>query len=176
MGAREDTYRRSLDDREGFWGEAATAIDWATEPDRVPDDSRSPFPRWFPDAALNTCWNAVDRHVAGGRAEQPALVYDSPVTQTTRMYRVLLRGAEREAGDVDAELLALVRERVGAFACYRETRVAERLPKTRSSKIPATMRSVAAGRGYAVPSTIDDPAVLGEIEEAISGRVAAPSP
>jgi propionyl-CoA synthetase len=100
MGALEETYRRSLDDPEGFWGEAATAIDWATEPNRILDDSRSPFTRWFPGAALNTCWNAVDRHVAGGRAEQPALVYDSPVTQTTRTYtyRALLREVETLAG------------------------------------------------------------------------------
>ncbi len=103
MGALEDTYRRSLDDPEGFWAEAAMAIDWGAEPDRILDDSRSSFTRWFPGAALTTCWNAVDRHVATGRAEQPVLVYHTPVTQTTRTftYRALLREVETLAGRAD---------------------------------------------------------------------------
>ena len=64
----------------------------------------------------------------------------------------------------------MVRSRVGAFACYRETRVVERLPKTRSGKIlRGTMRAIAAGREYGVPSTIDDPAVLDEIELVVRG-------
>jgi propionyl-CoA synthetase len=83
VGAYESTYRRSLEDREAFWGEAAAAIDWRVEPTRILDDSRPPFYRWFPEAVLNTCENALDRHVDGGRADQPALVYDSPVTETT---------------------------------------------------------------------------------------------
>jgi propionyl-CoA synthetase len=81
---------------------------------------------------------------------------------------VLKAGADRVPSEVDAELVALVRDQVGAFACYRETRVVERLPKTRSGKtLRGTMRAIAAGRDYAVPSTIDDPAVLAEIETAI---------
>jgi propionyl-CoA synthetase len=85
---------------------------------------------------------------------------------------VLKAGAERESADVSDELVALVREQVGAFACYRETRVVRRLPKTRSGKIlRSTMRSIAAGREYAVPSTIDDPMVLAEIEAAIGRSV-----
>ena len=61
-----------------------------------------------------------------------------------------------------------MREEIGAFACYRETRVVERLPKTRSGKVlRGTMRSIAAGREYSVPSTIDDPTVLAEIETAV---------
>ncbi len=81
---------------------------------------------------------------------------------------VLKAGVDREPAEMNAELVALVRERLGAFAYYRETRVVQRLPKTRSGKIlRSTMRTIAAGREYAVPSTIDDPAVLGEIEEAL---------
>jgi propionyl-CoA synthetase len=84
VGAYESTYRRSLEDREAFWREAAAAVDWHSEPQRILDDSRPPFYRWFPDGVLNTCANAVDRHADGGRADQAALVYDSPVTGTIR--------------------------------------------------------------------------------------------
>jgi propionyl-CoA synthetase len=86
MGALETTYRRSLEDPAGFWGESAAAIHWVREPTRILDSSREPFYRWFADGVLNTCQNALDRHVEGGRGDQPALVYDSPVTATTRTY------------------------------------------------------------------------------------------
>ena len=56
------------------------------EPDKALDDTNPPYYRWFPDAELNTCANALDRHVANGRADQAALIYDSPVTDTQRTY------------------------------------------------------------------------------------------
>jgi propionyl-CoA synthetase len=86
-----------LKDPEGFWAEAAQTIDWYRGWDRVCDSSRAPFYRWFPGAEVNTCHNAVDRHVAAGRSDQPALIYDSPVTGTslTITYRELL---DRVAG------------------------------------------------------------------------------
>ena len=59
-----ETYRRSLERPEEFWAEAAEAIDWERRWDRVLDASRPPFYRWFPGARLNTCWNALDRHLA----------------------------------------------------------------------------------------------------------------
>ena len=68
MGRLDETHRRSLEDPEGFWGEAAAAIDWVEPPHRVLDDSRAPFYRWFAGGRLNTAWNALDRHVEGGRA------------------------------------------------------------------------------------------------------------
>src|SRR6516165_3117314 len=74
------TYRRSLERPEEFWAEAAEAIDWERRWDRVLDASRPPFYRWFPGARLNTCWNALDRHVAAGRGDRTALIWDSPVT------------------------------------------------------------------------------------------------
>ena len=77
-----EIYRRSLDRPEQFWAEAAEAIDWDKGWDRVLDDSRPPFYRWFAGGRLNVCWNALDRHVAGGRGERVALIYDSPVTDT----------------------------------------------------------------------------------------------
>jgi propionyl-CoA synthetase len=85
MGYREE-YQRSIEDPEGFWLAAAKAIDWTTAPTRALDDSAAPIYRWYPDGALNTCHNALDRHVDGGRADQTALIYDSPVTDTKASY------------------------------------------------------------------------------------------
>ena len=82
MGRYEDAFRRSLDDPAGFWAEAASAIDWYTQPEKILDDSNPPFYRWYAGGTLNTCHNAVDRHVANGHGDQPALIYDSPVTGT----------------------------------------------------------------------------------------------
>ncbi len=86
MGRFDEIHARSLADPDGFWGDAAEAIDWERKWDRVLDDSRPPFYRWFSGGVLNTCYNALDRHVAQGRADQAALIYDSPVTDTIRTY------------------------------------------------------------------------------------------
>ena len=79
MGVYEEQFHRSLDDPERFWGDAARAIDWIEPPPQVLDRSDPRFPRWFAGGTLNTCWNAVDRHVAT-RGDQVALIHDSPVT------------------------------------------------------------------------------------------------
>ncbi len=99
-GGYEAAYRRSLDDPEGFWAEAAGLIDWTTLPTRVLDASNAPFYRWFAGGELNTCHNALDRHVDGGRGDVPALIHDSPVTDTIRTftYRELLDQVARFAG------------------------------------------------------------------------------
>ncbi|MFO0995519.1 MAG: propionyl-CoA synthetase [Alphaproteobacteria bacterium] len=101
----DDLYRRSLNDPEGFWAEAAEAIHWTKRWDKVLDDSRPPFYRWFKGAEVNTCHNALDRHVDAGRGEQPALIYDSPVTGTvaTFTYRELRDLVARFAGALAAE-------------------------------------------------------------------------
>jgi len=78
-GSYAQVYARALNDPEGFWSEAAEALHWERRWDRVLDDSRPPFYRWFAGGRINTCYNAVDRHCAE-RADQPALIYDSPVT------------------------------------------------------------------------------------------------
>jgi propionyl-CoA synthetase len=75
-----EVYGRWQRDPEGFWAEAAQAIDWYERPTRVFDASAGVYGRWFAGGVCNTCWNAVDRHVLGGRADQPAIIYDSPVT------------------------------------------------------------------------------------------------
>jgi propionyl-CoA synthetase len=95
-----EAYRRSLERPEEFWAEAAEAIDWERRWDRVLDASRPPFSRWFPGARLNTCWNALDRHVAGGHGERTALIWDSPVTGQVAhfTYRELRDEVARLAG------------------------------------------------------------------------------
>ena len=75
-------YGQWQSDPEGFWLGAAGGIDWVTKPTRALNDSRAPFYEWFTDATVNTCWHAVDRHVAAGRGKQPAIIHDSPVTGT----------------------------------------------------------------------------------------------
>ncbi|MET0118334.1 MAG: propionyl-CoA synthetase [Sedimenticola sp.] len=82
----EEIYARSMEDPEGFWGEAAADIDWYKPWDKVLDDSNKPFYRWFAGGELNTCFNALDRHADGGRGDQPALIYDSPVTDSKKTY------------------------------------------------------------------------------------------
>jgi propionyl-CoA synthetase len=100
VGRYADAFSRSLADPEAFWGAAAKGIDWYREPEVVLDRSSPPFSRWFAGGVLNTCFNAVDRHVDGGRADQAALVYDSPVTGTCRTftYRELLDEVARFGG------------------------------------------------------------------------------
>ena len=80
----EDAHRRSLDQAEEFWADAASGVDWHKPWEKVLDDTNAPFYRWFSGGQLNTCHNALDRHVDNGRADQAALVYDSPVTGTQR--------------------------------------------------------------------------------------------
>jgi propionyl-CoA synthetase len=100
MGTYEEIHRRSLADPEGFWGEIGSALTWERQWDRVLDRSKAPFYRWFTGGVLNTCYNALDVHVKGGRAGQLALIYDSPVTNTvsTFTYRALLDQVAQLAG------------------------------------------------------------------------------
>jgi len=99
-----EVYRRSLEDREAFWAEAAEDVRWERRWDRVLDDSRAPFYRWFAGGRLNTCFNALDVHVDAGRGDQVALVYDSAVTETVERitYRELRDRVARCAGALRA--------------------------------------------------------------------------
>ena len=103
-GNYAQAHSRSIEDPEGFWAEAARGIDWITPPSQVLDDSRPPFYRWFRGGQLNTCYNAVDRHVIAGRGDQVALAYDSPVTGTSRTltYVELLDQVSRFGGALRA--------------------------------------------------------------------------
>lgn len=81
MGYAE-VYKSWQDDPEGYWMQQAQAIDWIKAPTNALDDSNAPLYRWFADAEVNTCYNAVDRHVENGRGDQVAIIYDSPITDT----------------------------------------------------------------------------------------------
>jgi len=86
MAGYRELFKASIDDPGAFWAEAARAVSWTREPRRVLDDSNPPFYRWYSDGELNTCTNALDRHVADGRGDLPALIYDSPVSGAKRTY------------------------------------------------------------------------------------------
>ncbi len=96
----EEAYGNWSNNPEKFWAEAAEAIHWYRRWESVLDSSRAPFHRWFSGGVVNTCYNALDRHVLEGRGNQPALIYDSPVTGVVRTYayRELLDLAARFAG------------------------------------------------------------------------------
>ncbi len=103
-GEYASEYRRARQDPRGFWGDAAAAVTWYRAPQVVLDDSNSPFVRWFPDGMVNACYNALDRHVEQGRAEQLALIHDSPVTGARQRftYRELRDRVARMAGALRA--------------------------------------------------------------------------
>lgn len=100
MGAYEEIFKKSIEQPEEFWAEAAEGIDWYKKWDTVLDRSNPPMYRWFVGGELNTCYNAVDRHVEGGRGDQVAIIHDSPVTSTIRKitYKELLDQVSRFAG------------------------------------------------------------------------------
>src|SRR5438034_4523353 len=79
-------HARSLRDPEGFWGEAARDIDWIEPARKIFDPAMGLYGRWFTGAVVNTCYNALDRHVAGGRADQVALIHDSPLANTVTKF------------------------------------------------------------------------------------------
>ncbi len=104
MSTFDDVHRRSLEHPDEFWADAAADIDWHKSWDQVLDDSDAPFYRWFSGGQLNTCYNALDRHVIAGRGEQAALIYDSPVTDSKRTltYQELLDETALFAGALAA--------------------------------------------------------------------------
>jgi propionyl-CoA synthetase len=127
-----EVYRRSLEDPQGFWAEAARAIDWFEPPKQVFDPSVGVYGRWFAGATCNTCYNAIDRHVAAGHSNRAAIIYDSPVTKTKRSisYGELLvevstfAGILRELGVTKGDRVILYMPMVpeaviGMLACAR---------------------------------------------------------
>ena len=104
-GAYETAYRSWLNDPEAFWARAAEAVHWYKRWDKILDTANAPFYRWFSGATVNTCYNLLDAHVANGRAEQPALIYDSPVTGVVKSYtyRELLNEVAAFAGALRRE-------------------------------------------------------------------------
>ena len=111
MKSYKQIYRDATLDKAGFWLDAATAIDWVKAPKTGLDDRNPPFYRWFPDGEVNSCFNAVDRHVLAGHGGQNAIIYDSPITghksaltyaelqQQTAKFAGMLAGLGVEKGD-----------------------------------------------------------------------------
>ena len=99
-GSYDVLYQAWTSDMEAFWADRVRLLDWNRVPQQVLAADDPPFYRWFPDGELNTCHNCLDRHVAAGRGDQPALIYDSPVTETqqTFTYSELLDSTARAAG------------------------------------------------------------------------------
>ena len=97
-------FSRSVDKPEEFWAEAAKGLDWYKECDTVLDSSNPPFYRWFKGGKMNTCYNAIDRHVKNGRGDQVAIIYDSPVTNTIKKitYKELLEKVSVFAGGLQS--------------------------------------------------------------------------
>ena len=98
-------YARWEQDPDGFWLEAAQAIDWVEAPKTGVTDKGDGFYDWFADAKVNTCWNALDRHVEAGRGDQAAVIYDSPMTSSTRTisYREMRDEVAQFAGALAAQ-------------------------------------------------------------------------
>jgi len=85
MGSYADFYRRSIEDRDGFWREQAQLVDWHVEPQQICEYDRPPFANWFVGGQTNLCYNAVDRHLKD-RADQPALIFVSTETDQEKVY------------------------------------------------------------------------------------------
>ena len=108
-------YHRSLTDPEGFWGEQATRIPWYSPPTQIQSTDVDGLTRWYADGVMNTCYAAVDYHVETGRGEQPALIYESPVTGQVRIYTYLelrdevarLAGVLRDLGVAKGETVVI---------------------------------------------------------------------
>ncbi|MEL6783697.1 MAG: propionyl-CoA synthetase [Pseudomonadota bacterium] len=98
MGNYQQVYEGWKADPEKFWMAAAEAIDWFEKPSKAFFEDEGVYGRWFADGVCNTCYNAVDRHVEGGRADQAAIIYDSPITGSKHTYTYT---------DVKAEVVAL---------------------------------------------------------------------
>ena len=100
MSSYQQAYDQSLSDPAGFWGEAAKLVKWDKAPKVILDDSNVPLYRWFSDGMLNTCYNALDRHVIDGRADQPAVIHESAITgkSLTLTYAQMLEKVARFAG------------------------------------------------------------------------------
>lgn len=173
MGNQFDQiYQHSLDDPQGFWGEAAAAVHWYKKWDTVLDDSDAPFYRWFRGAQTNVCYNAVDLHVEQGRGAQAAIIHDSPVTQSqqivtyndlkvrTARFAGVLRNYGVVAGDrviiympmvPEAAIAMLACARIGAihsvvFGGFAANELAVRIDDAKPKAIVAASCGIESGR------------------------------
>ncbi|SFI45133.1 propionyl-CoA synthetase [Jannaschia pohangensis] len=180
MGWKQE-YERARTDPEGYWMDQAKAIDWDVPPAKALHDRGGPVPEWFSDARVNTCWNAVDRHVAAGHGNRVAIIYDSPVTQTVARitYAELQDRVARLAGVLTARgvgkgdrviiYMSMVPEalvamlacaRIGAihsvvFGGFAAAELAVRIDDARPRAILATSCGIEPGRIVAYKPLLD---------------------
>jgi propionyl-CoA synthetase len=185
-----EEYARWQADPEGFWAEAAEAIHWHRRWERVLDDSAQPIYRWFAGAEVNTCYNCLDRHVDHGRADQTALIYDSPITGAlkTFTYRELrdvtarfagaLRSIGIERGDrvilympmiPEAAIAMLACARIGAvhsvvFGGFAAKELATRIDDARPRAIVAASCGIEPGRVIDYLPLINEAIALAEFK------------
>jgi propionyl-CoA synthetase len=181
-------WRRSLSDPEAFWSEAASLIDWITPPEQVLDDASAPLYRWFTGGELNTCANALDRHVAAGHGDRVALIHDSAYTGrvTTLTYEQLLdrvsrfagalRGMGVERGDrviiylpmvPEAMIAMLACARLGAvhsvvFGGFAAPELAARIDDAQPTAIITASCGIEAGRVVPYKPLVDEARALAE--------------
>ena len=177
-----DVYNSWKSDPETFWMEAAQAIDWDRPPSFALDASRAPLYEWYTDSLVNTCYNAVDRHVENGRAAQTALIYDSPITgakdfptfQQLRDKTALLAGALLAKGVTkgdrviiympmvpEAVIAMLACARIGAihsvvFGGFAANELAVRIDDAQPKAILAASCGIEPGRIIAYKPLIDE--------------------
>ena len=173
IGSRyHEIYARSRRDPEGFWAEAARDIDWYEPAKKVFDPNAGVYGHWFVGATCNTCFNAVDRHVAGGRGAQPALIYDSPVTggKRTFTYAELLKDFGVERGDrvilympmvPEAVIAMLACARIGAihsvvFGGFAANELATRIDDARPKLVLSASCGIEAGRVVTYKNLLDE--------------------
>src|SRR5436305_4324430 len=177
-----EVYERSRRDPEGFWAEAARDIDWYEPAKKVFDPTAGIYGQWFVGAACNTCFNAVDRHVASGRGAQPAIVYDSPVTGAKRTLTyaellgevgalaAILKDFGVERGDrviiympmvPEAVIAMLACARIGAihsvvFGGFAANELATRIDDAKPKLILSASCGIEAGRVITYKNLIDE--------------------
>ncbi|MGA1701301.1 MAG: acetate--CoA ligase [Candidatus Nanopelagicales bacterium] len=181
-------HARSLAEPADFWARAAHLIDWVTPPEQTLDDSGAPLYRWFTGGELNTCANALDRHVAAGRGDRTALIHDSAYTGevTTFTYAELLERVARFAGALRAQgvergdrviiYLPMVPEaviamlacaRLGAvhsvvFGGFAAPELAARIDDAKPAAIITASCGIEAGRVVPYKPLVDDARALAE--------------
>src|SRR6185436_7730392 len=189
-GTYDAVYERWLDEPEEFWAEAAEAVQWYKKWDRVLDASQAPLYRWFAGGVLNSCYNALDVHIERGRADQPALIYDSPVTATikTFTYRELLDEVARFAGVLvgqgvqkgdrviiympmvpEAAIAMLACARIGAihsvvFGGFAAHELANRITDARPKVIVSASCGIEPGRVIAYKPLLDKAIALAAVK------------
>jgi len=186
MGAYASAYRLAAEDPESFWLEAAKAVSWTSSPTRALDSSSAPLYRWFPDGMLNSCHNAVDRHVESGRGDHAALIYDSPLAEVKRTFTYVelqaqvstfagaLAGLGVRAGDrvviympmiPEAVIAMLATARLGAvhsvvFGGFAPAELAARIDDAKPKVIVSASCGIEPSRVIAYKPMLDEALVL----------------